>query len=219
MVTSGLWNGWLVRPPKRTNHGSLVYRSEWWEKTKHNFTRPSYTERTAIAKTLLTDTNTKMQKDGVMIIKPEKKKKKTRWTSTYQTTVGSLIEKREKQILEADDLTDDILLETIHNLYETTLIRQKTVFQNSEILKYFRKRRNILFKTVWRHLGSKVRSFSSSLARRTRYPWFPTRISNLDSSDHRTFFNFETVHFKWALAHRTRWRFWTMFTNGFFFAW
>ncbi len=25
--------------------------------------------------------------------------------------------------------------------------------------------------------------------------------------------------FKWALAHRTRWRFWTMFTYGFLFAW
>ncbi len=43
--------------------------------------------------------------------------------------MGSLREKREKQILEADDLTDDILLETIHNLYETTLIRQKTVLK------------------------------------------------------------------------------------------
>ncbi len=28
--------------------------------------------------------------------------------------------------------------------------------------------------------------FPSSLARRTRHPWFPTRMSNLDSSDHRT---------------------------------
>ncbi len=46
-------------------------------------------------------------------------------------------------------------------------------------------------------------------------PWFPTRMSNLDSSDHRTLFHFETVHFKWALAHRTRRHFWTMFTNGF----
>ncbi len=36
----------------------------------------------------------------------------------------------------------------------------------------------------------------SSLARRTRRPWFPTRMSNLDSSDHRTLFHFETVHFK-----------------------
>ncbi len=49
--------------------------------------------------------------------------------------------------------------------------------------------------------------------------WFPTRMSNLDSSDHRTLFHFETVHFKWALAHRTRRRFWTMFTYGFLFAW
>ncbi len=48
---------------------------------------------------------------------------------------------------------------------------------------------------------------------------FPTRMSNLDSSDHRALFHFETVHFKWALAHRTRRRFWTMFTYGFLFAW
>ncbi len=33
---------------------------------------------------------------------------------------------------------------------------------------------------------------------RTRRLWFPTRMSNLDSSDHRTLFHFETVHFKWA---------------------
>ncbi len=44
-------------------------------------------------------------------------------------------------------------------------------------------------------------------------------MSNLDSSDHRTLFHFETDHFKWALAHRTRRRFWTMFTYGFLFAW
>ncbi len=53
----------------------------------------------------------------------------------------------------------------------------------------------------------------------TRHPWFPTRMSNLDSSDNRTLFHFETVNFKWALAHRTRRRFWTMLTNGFLFAW
>ncbi len=47
----------------------------------------------------------------------------------------------------------------------------------------------------------------SSLTRSTRRPWFTTRMSNFDSSDHRTLFNFETVHFKWAFAHRTRWRF------------
>ncbi len=52
-----------------------------------------------------------------------------------------------------------------------------------------------------------------------RMPWFPIRMSNLDSSDHRTLFHFETVHFKWALAHRTWRRFWTMFTYGFLFAW
>ncbi len=40
-----------------------------------------------------------------------------------------------------------------------------------------------------------------------------------DSSDHRTLFHFETIHFKWALAHRTRRRFWTMFTYGFLFSW
>ncbi len=43
-------------------------------------------------------------------------------------------------------------------------------------------------------------------------------MSNLDSSNHRTLY-FETVHFKWALAHRTRRRFWTIFTYGFLFAW
>ncbi len=67
----------------------------------------------------------------------------------------------------------------------------------------------------WSHAGRSP----SSLARRTRHPWFPTRMSNLDSSNQRTLFHFETVHFKWALAHRTRQRFWTMFTYGFLFAW
>ncbi len=47
--------------------------------------------------------------------------------------------------------------------------------------------------------------------------WFPTRMSNLDSSVRRTHFHFETIHFKWALAHRTRRRFWTVFTYGFLF--
>ncbi len=47
------------------------------------------------------------------------------------------------------------------------------------------------------------------------------------SSDHRILFHFETVYFKWALAHRTRRRFWPcshmasflhdMFTYGFLF--
>ncbi len=55
--------------------------------------------------------------------------------------------------------------------------------------------------------------------RRTRRPWFTTRMSNLDSSDHRRLFHLETVHFKWASVHRTRRRFWTMFTYGFIFAW
>ncbi len=63
----------------------------------------------------------------------------------------------------------------------------------------------------WWHAGRSP----SSLARRTGHPWFPTRMSILDSSDHRTLFHSETVHFKWALAHRTRRRFWTMFTYGF----
>ncbi len=66
----------------------------------------------------------------------------------------------------------------------------------------------------WWHAGRSP----SSLARRTRHPWFPIRMSNLDL-DHRTLFHFETVHFKWALAHRTRRHFWTMFTYGFLFAW
>ncbi len=67
----------------------------------------------------------------------------------------------------------------------------------------------------WWHTGRSP----SSLARRTRCPWCPTRMSNLDLSDHRTLFHFETVHFKWALAHRTQQRFWTMFTYGFLYAW
>ncbi len=41
-------------------------------------------------------------------------------------------------------------------------------------------------------------------------------MSNLDSSDHRTLFHFETVHFKWALALRTRLCFWTMLTYASF---
>ncbi len=48
----------------------------------------------------------------------------------------------------------------------------------------------------WWHAGRSP----SSLARRTRHPWFPTRMSNLDSSDHRTLFHFETVHFKLSLG-------------------
>ncbi len=31
-------------------------------------------------------------------------------------------------------------------------------------------------------------------------------------------FNFKAVYFKWALAPRTWWRFWTMFTYGFLFS-
>ncbi len=65
------------------------------------------------------------------------------------------------------------------------------------------------------YLDMKVSVFGSSCW----HLWFPTRMSNLDSSDQRTLFYFETVHFKWALAHRTRLRFWTMFTYGFLFAW
>ncbi len=56
----------------------------------------------------------------------------------------------------------------------------------------------------------------SFLAQRTQYLWFPTRMSNFDSSDHRTLSHFETVQY---LAHRTQQRFWTMFTYGFLFAW
>ncbi len=59
----------------------------------------------------------------------------------------------------------------------------------------------------------------SSLAQRTRRPWFPTRMPNVDSSNHRRLFHFETVHFKWSLSHRTQRHFWTMFTYGFLFAW
>ncbi len=70
---------------------------------------------------------------------------------------------------------------------------------------------NWTLKTRWK--------VSLLFSRRTRHPWFPTRMSNLDSSGHWTLFHFETVHFKWALAHRTRRRFWTMFTYGFLFAW
>ncbi len=60
---------------------------------------------------------------------------------------------------------------------------------------------------------------SSSLARRTRHPWFPTRMLNLNSSDHRILFHFEKVNFKWGLAHRTWQHFWTLFTHGSLFAW
>ncbi len=42
-------------------------------------------------------------------------------------------------------------------------------------------------------------------------------MSHLDSFDYRTLVHFETVHFKWALSHRTWRRFWTMITYGFFF--
>ncbi len=41
----------------------------------------------------------------------------------------------------------------------------------------------------WWHAGRSP----SSLARKTRRPWFPTRMSTLDSSDHRTLFHFETA--------------------------
>ncbi len=67
----------------------------------------------------------------------------------------------------------------------------------------------------WQHAGKS----RSSLARRTRRPWFSTRMLHLDSWDHRELSHFETIHFKWAVAHRTRRRFWTMFTYGFHFAW
>jgi len=38
----------------------------------------------------------------------------------------------------------------------------------------------------WWHAGRSP----CSLARRTRHPWFPTRMSNLHSSDHKTLFDF-----------------------------
>ncbi len=41
----------------------------------------------------------------------------------------------------------------------------------------------------WWHAGRTP----SSLARRTRRPWFPSRMSNLDSSVHRTLFHFENA--------------------------
>lgn len=70
-----------------------------------------------------------------------------------------------------------------------------------------------------------------------RNPWLPTKMPNLISSDNRTLSNFETdfsnililniklsnilyqIYFKWVMAHRTWWRFWTMFKYGFLFAW
>ncbi len=44
----------------------------------------------------------------------------------------------------------------------------------------------------------------SSLARRTRRPWFPKRMSNLDSSDHRTLLHVKKVKFfnePWPTGH------------------
>ncbi len=73
----------------------------------------------------------------------------------------------------------------------------------------------VFWTECWWHTGRSP----SSLAWRTRCPWFPTIMSKFDLSDQRTLFHFETVHFKWALAHRTRWYFWTMFTYGFLVAW
>ncbi len=51
----------------------------------------------------------------------------------------------------------------------------------------------------WWHAGRSP----SSLAWRTRRLWFPTRMSNLDSSDHRTLFHFETVILNepWPTGH------------------
>ncbi len=74
---------------------------------------------------------------------------------------------------------------------------------------------NLLIAERWWHAGRSP----SSLARRTWCLWFPTIMSNLDLYDYRILFHFETIHFKWALAHRTRQRFWIMFTYGFLFAW
>ncbi len=96
----------------------------------------------------MTDTNTKMQKDGVMIIKPWKKNKKQDepqhlpWPDKSSDLniikpLWAVWERRAKSRFSpptslkqlADVLTDDILLETIHKLYETNLIRQKTVLK------------------------------------------------------------------------------------------
>ncbi len=47
----------------------------------------------------------------------------------------------------------------------------------------------------------------------------PAYIHKAYMSYHRTLFHFETVYFKLPLAHREKWRFWTMFTYGFPFEW
>ncbi len=47
----------------------------------------------------------------------------------------------------------------------------------------------------------------------------PEDTASVISNKNRTLFHFETVHFKWVLAHRTQRCFWTMFTYGFLFAW
>ncbi len=48
----------------------------------------------------------------------------------------------------------------------------------------------------WWHAGRSP----SSLAWRTRRPWFPTRMSNLDSSDHRTLFQ-SILNEPWPRGH------------------
>ncbi len=50
----------------------------------------------------------------------------------------------------------------------------------------------------WWHAGRSP----CSLARRTWRPWFPTRMSNLDSFDHRTLFHLEAIlNWPWPTVH------------------
>ncbi len=75
-----------------------------------------------------------------------------------------------------------------------------------------------LVKSSW----SSLTYFSFNDAPNVLYRWkiwtAGRPIQHPDSSTSKLF-HFETVHFKWALAHRTRRHFWTMFTYGFLFAW
>ncbi len=65
--------------------------------------------------------------------------------------------------------------------------------------------------------GLQADQFSTRTLLLRSYAVVLAAVCGLDSSNQRTPFPFETVHFKWALAHRTRRRFWTMFTYGFLF--
>ncbi len=53
------------------------------------------------------------------------------------------------------------------------------------------------FTVRWWHTGRSP----SSLARRTRRPWFPTRMSNLDLSAHRTLFQLSILNEPWPTGH------------------